>query len=415
MLMLLVGILGFTYAVTAVSLGLAIAILIVGLPVAALLLVGAREAGNLVRLSVNTTVGTRIEAPMPITRAKGFWGFVKWALTDSQVWRAIAYFVVNLVYSVFAFSVSVTFLALGLGASTYALWIGYLPLQQIDDGTWHRGAQLMPNRFVESPNEIALFAVAGIIVLLYAWPPINNWLGRAHAALAAALLGPTQGSVQRYLLEDEKLRTAEHSALRMRDIERNLHDITQAQLTAIAIKVGDAKERLQSGEQADTVLNSLSSAHETAKSALADLRGLVQGIHPAALNDGLEVALTTLAASAPIKVDARMGIHGDIAESVEAAVYYSAAELLNNVAKHSGATGAALMARSNKGVLEVIVEDNGRGGAQLNAEHAHGSGTGLQGIAQRLRSVNGTLEINSPEGGPTTIRFAVPQMPKAGK
>jgi signal transduction histidine kinase len=87
---------------------------------------------------------------------------------------------------------------------------------------------------------------------------------------------------------------------------------------------------------------------------------------------------------------------------VESAVYFTAAECLANVVKHSGATSAWVGLRHGDGLLSVTVGDNGQGGARLDG------GTGLQGVARRLESFDGTLGLSSPPGGPTTVTMEVP-------
>lgn len=421
LIMLFLGILAFTYAVTAFSLGITVAILIVGLPLAAGLLLGARWFGEAIRTTTNFNLGTSIQPPLPTMRQKGFWGFVTSAFNDTQSWRALAHHSICLVTSLIAFSFSITFLAAGLATVTYGAWYRYAPAQQATDGTWHQGTQLWTDYFVDTPTEIAFFGLVGLAITLYVWPAINNGLAKMQAILAAALLGPTDGSMRKYQLEMEKIQAAERTAQRMSGIERDLHDITQAQLVAIAMKVGDAKDRLETREPADTVLPTLESAHITAKTALTDLRGLIQGIHPAALNDGLAIALETLVANSAIAVDGGSDIHGTLSKSVEVAAYYSIAELLTNAAKHSGTQRVLLNVRTINGTLDIVVQDQGCGGAEFR--HAGGnpgirnagqSGTGLRGIAERVNSVNGTFTLESPHGGPTTAHITLPQIPKAG-
>lgn len=420
LLMLPVGILIFTYAVTAVSLGASLAVLIIGLPVAVALLFGSRGLGNMVRSLTNATVGTRIARPVPLARKRGFWGYVTAALADAQGWRSLAFHIISFMVAIIAFVCTVTFLALGPGMLTYGIWYKFLPEQQGPVGVINQGAQLWDGDYIDTFGEIAGYALIGLLISFYVWPAINNGFARLHALLAAGLLGPTEGSVRKYQLEVERLQVAEAQARRMSRIERDLHDITQAQLVSIAMKVGDAKDRIESGELGDfsaygtagkSILETLSSAHSTAKTALSDLRALVQGIHPAALNDGLETALGTLLANAALPVDSHVRVQGPVAQSVEVAAYYCVAELVNNAAKHSGADRVYVSVQSVEGALDILVQDNGRGGAQ----DRFNNGTGLAGVADRVNSVNGSFQLHSPQGGPTQAHITLPQTPRAGQ
>ena len=407
-LMLCAAIVGFTYSVVTVSLGLSLAILVVGLPLTGILLLGARVVGTTVRTMTNGLLGTRIKPPLPFDRGRGFGGFVKAGLSDTAGWRAIAFLFISLVTSIFTFTVSITFFAAGLGAVTYFYWYGYLPLQEASDGSLHRGAQFMSNYFIDTPGRIALQFVIGLVLLVWVWPAVNNASAKLHAVLAAALLGPTEGSIERHHVLLNRARSAEAGAQRMRAIERDLHDVTQAQLVSIAMKLGDAKERLAAGESPEAVLGTLDSAHLISKDALTDLRGLVQGIHPAALNDGLGTALSTLASTSALRVRLELALSDEISPAVELVAYYAIAELLTNAAKHSGAAEAQVKAWTDVDRLYATVTDHGMGGARLLGR-ASLHGTGLDGVAERVQSVGGSFDLNSPAGGPTTATLILPR------
>ncbi|WP_019147484.1 sensor histidine kinase [Timonella senegalensis] len=411
LVMLFLTVLGFVYAVTAVSLGLSLAILVIGLPLAAAMLLGARYLGDGFRVWTNAMLDTRIPSPPPARRGQGFGGFVKTGLSDVAGWRSIAYIVIAFITGIFAFCVSVTFFAVGIGGVTYPLWYRYLPAQQISDGTWHRGAQYRPEYFIDTPPRILAQALICLVVLVWVWPLLNNSLARLQAVLAATLLGPTQGSIERHKVLLNQARSAEASAQRMRSIERDLHDITQAQLVAIAMKVGDAKERLAAGEEPEAVLKTLDSAHLTSKDALTDLRGLVQGIHPAALNDGLGTALNTLSSSSALGVRLETSLKHEISPAVEAVAYYAVAELLTNAAKHSGAREAQVRAWTDADRLYVTVVDQGHGGAVLRGV-ASLHGGGLDGVAERVASTGGKFDLQSPHGGPTMATITMPRILK---
>jgi signal transduction histidine kinase len=194
------------------------------------------------------------------------------------------------------------------------------------------------------------------------------------------------------------------SAARLRDIERDLHDGTQAQLVALAMKLGLAQEKLHGTAPVDLarITQLVDDAHRRAVEAIADVRTLARGIHPAMLDNGLTDALATLAARSALPVELVTDIPERPSAAIETIAYYSASELLANVAKHSGARHATLEAVHVPGLLRIRVTDDGRGGASPVP------GGGLLGLAERVRTVDGRIHIDSPDGGPTAVTVELP-------
>jgi signal transduction histidine kinase len=152
-------------------------------------------------------------------------------------------------------------------------------------------------------------------------------------------------------------------------------------------------------------------AHDEATEALAELRQLVRGLHPAVLDDrGLDAALSGIAANAPLPVRLRVDVPTRCAPGVEAVAYFVVSEALTNVAKHAGASHAEVIVERTGDRLRIVVSDDGRGGATLDGggTAANGNGTGLRGLAQRAAAVDGTLTVESPPGGPTAITVELP-------
>jgi signal transduction histidine kinase len=155
-------------------------------------------------------------------------------------------------------------------------------------------------------------------------------------------------------------------------------------------------------------------AHDEATEALAELRQLVRGLHPAVLDDrGLDAALSGIAANAPVPVRLRVDAGARCAPAIEAVAYFVVSEALTNVAKHAGAGRAEVTVERVGDRLRVVVADDGRGGATLDpaggaGAAANGGGTGLRGLAQRAAAVDGTLTVDSPTGGPTRITVELP-------
>ena len=256
--------------------------------------------------------------------------------------------------------------------------------------------------------------VLGVLLLAF-YPRLGplTWLAVLPLAGAALIFWTVyrlqQDSVRRvHELERSRANLVEDSAARLRRIERDLHDGAQAQMVAVAMKLGLAREKLGGAidgtmqPDLERVLELVDAAHRGAKEAIAELRDLARGIHPSVLDHGLGIALTTLAARSDVPVELVMDLPERPSAAIETIAYFCAAELLTNVAKHSGARHATLAAVCVPGLLQVRVSDDGSGGARLGARG------GLAGIAERVKTVDGKLQVNSPSGGPTVVTVELP-------
>ena len=184
-----------------------------------------------------------------------------------------------------------------------------------------------------------------------------------------------------------------------RGLERNLHDGAQQRLVALSVALRLVESRIP--HDPDGAVELLTGAREELARALAELRELARGIHPAVLTDrGLRPALEALAARAPIPV-AVEAPDERLPADVEAAAYYVVAETLTNVAKYAQASAAEVRVARSDGTLVVTVSDDGVGGADP------ARGTGLNGLVDRIAVLDGTLEIESPAGSGTTIRAEI--------
>src|SRR5580693_6510787 len=183
----------------------------------------------------------------------------------------------------------------------------------------------------------------------------------------------------------------------------------QAQMVAVTMKLGLAVKKLGgmtdgTGQtDLDRALELVVAAHRGAKEAIAELRDLCRGIHPTVLDQGLGIALTTLAARSDLPVETVIDLPERPSAAIETIAYFCAAELLTNVTKHSGARHATLEAVHVPGLqLRVRVSDDGCGGAQAGARG------GLAGLADRIRTVDGRLQLSSPPGGPSVVTVELP-------
>lgn len=403
----------FAYAVLTVALSAGLAVTVVGLFVGAWLVVGGRMWGGLFRAMGRAMLHVDVPAPLPLRREGGFWRSLgrKWG--DAAGWRAIAFGVIVLPLSIVSVVLTTTTLAVGLGGLTHWIWSRWLPATQAADGTWHRGAQLGNGYFVDTPVRQLLLVAVGAVMLL-AWQKVTVGMAHVFRLLTVNLLGPTQGSLRVAHLEQARGTAVVDADARLRRIERDLHDGTQARLVAVAMQVGDARERLVSAAsggadplEAAQALAQLDDAHGALKETLSELREIARGIHPPALDGGLAIALETLAARSSVPVTVDLDLPREPAPEVQTIAYFAVAELLTNVARHSGASGAYVRAENDGQELRVRVRDDGRGGAGRRLPGASG-GTGLQGLADRVAAVDGALDIDSPVGGPTVVTVHLP-------
>ena len=203
-------------------------------------------------------------------------------------------------------------------------------------------------------------------------------------------------------LQERRARAVDESAARLRRIERDLHDGAQVRLAALAMTLGEIKENLeQSGD--DRTLALAGAAHQNAKDTLAELRDLARGIHPPVLDRGLGPALGILAGTSAIPVGLTVALTERPSPAIEAMAYFCAAELLANATKHSGASRVSIGVREQDAGLVMSVADDGDGGARLVP------GGGLAGLRERVQTVDGRLEVDSPPGGPTIVTIELPR------
>ncbi len=181
-------------------------------------------------------------------------------------------------------------------------------------------------------------------------------------------------------------------------LERNIHDGAQQQLVALAVKLKLA-DTLVDRDRAKAH-DALAQLQADTTQTLEDLRDLARGIYPPLLADeGLGAALRAQARRAAIPVDVVVGLDGRLAPELEAAVYFSCLEGMQNVAKYAEASRAWVRVRREGDDVVFEVNDDGRG----FEPSSNGYGTGLQGIADRLGALDGRLEVRSAPGEGTQL------------
>jgi signal transduction histidine kinase len=389
---LVIGLVIFIVAVT----GLATAVpltpaFLVGVPVLATVLWLCRQFGRAERARFALLLGRDI-APPPPPQGGTLWRRMWRIFGSGPAWRSTAYALIRFPLS--AVQVAVLGVVWSLGPVLLAL-----PLY---NSALPGGGAHLAGYLVHRPWQLTAAVLLGLGVLLAA-PQVTYGLAAVDAAVGRWLLGsPGRAELTARIGELETSRAQVMDAAeaeRMR-IERDLHDGAQQRLVSLAMELGRAKAKFDTDPDAAAAI--VGQAHEQAKEALAELRGLVRGVHPPVLSDrGLDAALSGLAALCPVPVALRVDLPVRPPAATEAIAYFVVAEALTNVAKHAQASHAEVTVHRSGDLLTVVISDDGVGGADP-------AGQGLSGLAARVAGVDGRLRVTSPAGGPTSIEAVLP-------
>jgi len=369
----------------------------------------ARRLGSLQRLLAARLLGVRVGAPPPVRRSPGGRAWPGPGPRDGAGWRVVAYLLAKLpvglieLYAVFLWIGGLVNLSYPLlwgafrnhppGARLSPVPV-FTPFGLFGEGTFH--VATLPGTFAAAAAGAAMLVAAPWVIR--AVTSVDAWLIRG-------LLGPGRLAQRVHDLELSRALAVDDSAALLRRLERNLHDGAQIRLATLALNLGMAREKLGDGGEvpdAAAARELVDAALRGAKDALGELRGLVRGIHPPVLDNGLADALASLAADSAIPVELEVGIPVRPTPAIESIAYFCTAELLANAVRHSFANEIAIRAAGTRDVLLLSVADDGTGGADP------ARGTGLSGLTQRVAVVDGRLTIASPPGGPTKITIELP-------
>jgi signal transduction histidine kinase len=245
---------------------------------------------------------------------------------------------------------------------------------------------------------VVVWAISGFGYFWPVFPAVG--LGMAFA-LHAVFSSPRRPDLSARV--DELTRTRRGAldvqSAELRRIERDLHDGAQARLVALTMQLGRAEARLEDRPETAELIRQ---AREEATAAVAELRDLARGIAPPVLADrGLVAAVEGLAQRSGVDATVQSKLTQRLAPVVESAAYFVTAEALTNAVKHAPGASVRIAIRRSGPRLVVEVSDDGPGGADPR-------GSGISGLRQRVEALDGTLDVDSPEGIGTTIRAVLP-------
>ncbi|MFC4908509.1 sensor histidine kinase [Actinomadura gamaensis] len=384
------GALVLTVVVAVLLVGGTLSSVLVGLPMLAALAFAGIPVAAFERWRLRLVDAAPVADPHRAPDRPGVGGWLATRIREAATWRELGF---TLLLAIVLWPLDLAVAAAG-AAVPFALLTAWMPV--LSGG--RRG--LLPGLAIHTPAQ-ALAAVPAGIVLLAGGAYLVTATAAARAALTRRLLAPRPDEAARLLAEVTGSRARLVSAFEAerRRIERDLHDGAQQRLVAVATSLGLALLDLAPGPAADHVAH----AHEQARHALTELRELIHGIHPQVLTQhGLPAAIQDAADRSPIPVDLSLTIQGRLPADAEATGYFVVCEALANIARHSGARRAWIVAEHRGDTLHLEIGDDGAGGADPSR------GSGLTGLSDRLAVVGGTLALSSPPGGPTSLNVELP-------
>src|SRR5436190_1411398 len=386
---LAVGVLWFTVFTTLLATGAGLLITLVGLPILTATFYLARAAAYAERARVRAFLGLAIDKPTyKPPKSKSFWHRLIAPFGDRTTWKELTYhWLVQPILGVINFTVAVT-------AWAVPLWAITLPIYAVH---WHSASpQAWSGRTLDTWHEVIPVAIAGVVVL-----PLVPWIIRGFAAVdrAAARWGLSPSKVT--TLRETQARSVDIAMADRRQIERDLHDGAQQRLLSLGMELGMALEKFDSDPDAARGL--VGDAHAELQRAIAELRNLARGIHPAVLTDrGLDAALSALSARSTVPVRLDVELDERPPASVEATAYFIVAEALTNAARYASARSVAVDVHQHGDDLHIEGTDDGIRGAEQRP------GGGRAGLPDPAAPHAGPLRISSPKGGPTVVTADLP-------
>lgn len=348
-------------------------------------------------------------------RPTTFWRTMFGPFVNGHYWLYLLHtLIINPIVSIVSWTLTIAWTSIALGGLTAWFWERFTP----DDGRevylsrvivdWTFGIH---STFDPRVGDAIFELILGVIFAV-TLPFVTRGLTSLHSVIAHGMLGAWRSeALQREVADLSASRgaavVAEDQALRR--LERDLHDGPQQRLVRLQMDIASAERKL--ADDPDAARAILAEAGQQAHDTLEELRALSRGFAPPILQDrGLAAAIDSLAARSPIPLRVESSLDPGIRfwPELERSVYFVAAELAANLAKHSGATEARLFLdrtvdeATGATWLSVWLTDNGSGGASKVAGH------GLAGLDERVRGLRGEFVVDSPAGGPTRIGARIP-------
>jgi signal transduction histidine kinase len=387
----------FVVVITGLALGAGLLITLIGLPILMLTSYIARGFAHVQRSAMRGLLKVEVPTPHYLRADRG----ASWLrrttrpLTDTQTWLDVVHAIVGLITATIGWCFMVVWWAMTLGGLTWAAWGWSIQYGQDQDLPDQLG---FPDGY---GVRVGFYLVFGLVFAL-TLPFVIATMTRMHSGLSLVLLS-SRASMQQQVDELVEGRAAARSAesTALRRLERDIHDGPQQRLVRLSMDLGRARKQL--GDDPRAAETTLDTAIRQARDTLDELRALSRGIAPPILVDrGLTAALHELAGRSTLPVESTLDLPDGLPDHVETAVYFVVAEALTNVAKHSGASHVRIEVTQRGDVVHVRVADDGAGGAHLS------KGRGLVGLSDRVRAVDGILNVASPPGGPTVVEAEIP-------
>ena len=312
------------------------------------------------------------------------------AITDPIRWRYAGFVAVNAVVAPLLFAV------------------GSFPLSFVAQAVFGDGVINGPGFSIGTGIDVATTGVLALPLAAFfagAIPRVANWIAELKAHIANWFIGTDRLALaeQRVsALSMQRSDILDAVASERRRIERNLHDGVQQQLVAIGLDLGMAEQQIERDPARAKEL--IGNARSKVQGSIGELRQLGRGLHPAILEDrGIDAALSAVVSGSSIPISVQVDPDLELSTDVGETVYFVANEAIANVLKHAQARVASVHVTKVAANVRVTIHDDGVGGIDA------GRGTGIAGIRARVNAVDGSLTINSPAGGPTTLIAEIPR------
>jgi signal transduction histidine kinase len=385
------AVIGFCLVIPGIALSAGLLVLGVGIAIMSGTLLAARGFAELQRRQLPEVLG-RPAAPSRYSQAPATAGWFRRIInpmTNGQSWLDLLHAIVIFPIAITTFVVTVTWWVVAITGLLWPLY-GWI-LHRIPDNNDLPELLGFPDTLLVN----TIFHMAVGVFFALTLPFIIRGAALIQAGISSVLLT----SLPEMQVRLDAAVSAEATALRK--IERDIHDGPQQRLVRLAMELSRAKRQLSKDPVGAE--STLDQAIAQTRETLNELRTLSRGIAPPVLTDrGLAPALAALAERSLVPVELDLRTTQRFEPAVENAIYFTAAESLANIAKHSQATVATLTLTRVEDKLMLTIGDDGLGGAHVAKGH------GLSGLADRLRAVNGELAVSSPQGGPTVIGAEIP-------